>query len=318
MKEARRHHYIPRFLLEGFSDSKTLWVIDKRNNKIYPATVNNVAVEKDFYRLNYNNNPLIIEDKLSKIESEVAPIVKEIVRTRKVPGGAKLEELVRFVAFQFCRTHLYRDFTRILLDKTIFEMSKWGLGEPDFITFFVNILNEFGTQKDTDDYYKFLSCMLHGVNDDFLIEKSVLIADEAVEEMMKLNWGLALAPEGSYFICSDNPVIHGGGHIENKWGEGDKKTLINETSVILCPLSKYVCLYGMMSEPEDAPLVYVESTINIANYNKLQDLSAHHYVYSPVEIPSIYIKGTLDYIIGLSLELELNDERMDFDFSLGE
>jgi hypothetical protein len=109
-------------------------------------------------------------------------------------------------------------------------------------------LNEFGTQKDIDDFDKFLSCVYRGVNDDFLIEKAVLIAEEAVEEMMELYWGLALAPEGSYFICSDNPVIHAGGHIENKWGEDDKKTLINENSIVFCPLSKDVCLYGVMSK----------------------------------------------------------------------
>jgi hypothetical protein len=48
----KRHHYIPRFYLEGFVDPLNkpyIWVYEKGNPNIIKATAENVAVRKHYY-----------------------------------------------------------------------------------------------------------------------------------------------------------------------------------------------------------------------------------------------------------------------------
>ena len=46
----RRHHYIPRMLLNNFCDDDgQLWVGDNFRKKIYKSHVNKVFVERNFY-----------------------------------------------------------------------------------------------------------------------------------------------------------------------------------------------------------------------------------------------------------------------------
>lgn len=82
-KEARRHHYIPQFILKNF-------VFDKKNNvKYYDSltkaisikNTRDIFVEKDLYRDEINNklDPTRIEKDFSKYESEVSLIFKKII-----------------------------------------------------------------------------------------------------------------------------------------------------------------------------------------------------------------------------------------------
>ena len=52
----RRHHYIPRFLMRGFSltpdaHNPPIWRLDKKTGKPSRSAVNSDAVVKDFYKL---------------------------------------------------------------------------------------------------------------------------------------------------------------------------------------------------------------------------------------------------------------------------
>lgn len=92
---SRRHHYIPKMLLNNFCDNGSLWVGNRTNNKIYPCTPDKVFVKKDLYMKysldvpkswdkNKYLNDLTMSDEyektLSQIESDTAPVIRRIIK----------------------------------------------------------------------------------------------------------------------------------------------------------------------------------------------------------------------------------------------
>ena len=83
VKESRRHHYIPQFILRNFCFDKenNLKYYDYINKSISIKNTKDIFMEKDLYRdeINHNDNPTEIEKSFSKYESEVSLIIKEII-----------------------------------------------------------------------------------------------------------------------------------------------------------------------------------------------------------------------------------------------
>ena len=81
MKEPIRHHYIPQFILKNFcfDDEKHLNYYDISNNKFSVEETTNVFMVKNLYRdeVNYQDNPVQLENDLSKYEMEISRIFKD-------------------------------------------------------------------------------------------------------------------------------------------------------------------------------------------------------------------------------------------------
>lgn len=73
-KIARAYHFVPQFLLPGFTLSGSkggllLWASDRQTGKQWHTTPENVAFRKDFYRIEVSGlAPDAIEAGLSEIE----------------------------------------------------------------------------------------------------------------------------------------------------------------------------------------------------------------------------------------------------------
>lgn len=76
---AKRHHYVPRCYLKNFAVIRKkgryqVQVFDRTSGKAFAAAIENVAVEKDFNRIEIEGiQPDTFESAMSKIEGEVAP-----------------------------------------------------------------------------------------------------------------------------------------------------------------------------------------------------------------------------------------------------
>ena len=81
MKIPVRHHYIPQFILKNFcfDENKHLNYYDIKNNEFSVQETSNVFMVKNLYRdeENYQDNPVQLENDLSKYETEMAKIFKE-------------------------------------------------------------------------------------------------------------------------------------------------------------------------------------------------------------------------------------------------
>ena len=90
--EPRRHHYIPQVLLRNFlDDCDCLWVGNRYQKRIYKTSPKNVFVKKDLYAVHdfaQATRTYCYEKSFSKMEGEVAPVIKKIIeqaRNRKCP-----------------------------------------------------------------------------------------------------------------------------------------------------------------------------------------------------------------------------------------
>ena len=92
-QEARRHHYIPRFILKNFNDDNgqvNYWNVEK--SQLEKRNIKSVFMNIDMYRdeLLNESDPTQIESKFSVFECEIAELISkkilnkdEIILTRR-------------------------------------------------------------------------------------------------------------------------------------------------------------------------------------------------------------------------------------------
>jgi len=110
MNRPRRHHFVPRFYLDGFcaDDARTLAVYDRVRNMYRAQHPTELAHRRDYYAYEDEQGELVfdIEVGLGQVETAAALAI------RRVDGGEELTAddrlvLATYTAFQFARTPAY-------------------------------------------------------------------------------------------------------------------------------------------------------------------------------------------------------------------
>ena len=78
----KRQHYVPRFILRNFTDSKNqqVNVYDKQEEKEFKTNIINIAVEKEFYDFEFMDVKLSIELSLSQLESKATKLINCVIK----------------------------------------------------------------------------------------------------------------------------------------------------------------------------------------------------------------------------------------------
>ena len=110
-QEARKHHYIPRFILRNFNDETGLvyyWNIKKK--RLQKKNVKNIFLNIDMYRdeLLHEEDPTQIETKFSVFEKEIAELIKEkiLCSTEIVLTRRELEKMRIFMTLMAFRSNI--------------------------------------------------------------------------------------------------------------------------------------------------------------------------------------------------------------------
>ena len=125
--EPRRHHYVPRCWLAGFTDTGAqegkLFVTDLKRRNQWSAEPGTAGIIRDFYRLEDDraSDPVLAEKALSQIENEIAPILRNIDKEMRPPTVDELEPLLYFIGVQWSRVPAFRPFILGVLDKLSYE-----------------------------------------------------------------------------------------------------------------------------------------------------------------------------------------------------
>jgi hypothetical protein len=88
-EDARRHHYVPRFLLKNFSVSRRpgrhqIYVFDKARSRQFITSVNIIAVELDYSAIEEGQYRLSFESGMAQIESDTAGCIRKIIDTQSL------------------------------------------------------------------------------------------------------------------------------------------------------------------------------------------------------------------------------------------
>lgn len=217
-KPPRAHHFVPEFLLAGFTPSGTkddyLHVIDQKQAKRWRAKPKEVAHERDFYRVEAPGvKDDTVEEGLAKIEALSATVIKTIAEKKVLPEGEDLLTLMTFVALMAARTPRVRKVFADPMIQMIERMGEMMTSTRERWEQTVENAKRDGVELKGDLSYEKMKDFID--NKRYTIEPSqgyhILTLLETTKTIYPLlpkrNWTLLVARDGAgEFICSDDPI----------------------------------------------------------------------------------------------------------------
>lgn len=285
-KIARAHHFVPQFLLAGFTPSGSkndrLWTFDRHTGKQWRTTPENVANRKDYYRVNLAGvAPDAIEIALNKMESDASNVIREILRIRAIPDGNDYLTLINFIALMSVRVPIGREMINRGVDTIYKLLLKAALRTPETWKAQLDQARSAGVDIDEE------AVSYQSMRSSLEVEKYTFVADQnwqiktMLELMWKLvpsliprKWCLAISDSGS-FVCSDRPVIVR--FTQPKPAIASPGLMLKDTEVTF-PLSRHVLLIGSWApfKNETMPL----TRKNVAFYNSITIKRCQRFLFS--------------------------------------
>ncbi|CAM2192100.1 conserved protein of unknown function [Paraburkholderia kururiensis] len=113
MNRPRRHHFVPRFYLDGFcaGNSRTLAVYDRVRNMYRAQRPAEVAHRRDYYAYEDEHGELIfdIEEALGEVEAATSGAIAKVDNDEDLAADDKTS-LATYASFQFTRTPAYAEW----------------------------------------------------------------------------------------------------------------------------------------------------------------------------------------------------------------
>lgn len=305
--EPRRHHYVPRLLLAGFTANGSaegfLWVHNiRKHDEPWRQRPRTVAHERDFYRTAIEGeDPFLVEKALAEIEGQVAPIIREIQRTLKLPDAEALQELLYFVALLATRVPSLRESLSKFFDQLSRTTLDLASATPERFEHQKALLHSKGYDVDGLEWQDVRASLepgagCFGVDQTWLIGQALQAAETIMKCLIPRHWGLMIAShEMPDFVCSDNPVSLAAGFRLSPPMTSPGFGLA-ETAVLV-PLTRRIVLVGRF---EETPPLLPVSKQQVARMNSLTIMYARQWVFSPAR-DFIWLKpdGTMGHATDL-------------------
>lgn len=260
MSEPIKHHKVPRFLLERFTDQfGKLHVFDMTLPGFRSGSENpkKVCRQRDYYKLDTDEgDPYQLEKVFSNLESEAKLSTDRLVTESKSIVPSDVEVLSSFVALQLSRTDADRrtfgGFQATVAERTLQMMFAHYSKERFNQEFGTVVLGNGGTA----DSYEKLKDGIEKERYKFETTQAGHIAnlgmmyEERFELLQHRDWIIGFAPKDIHFVCSDNPAIV---DLDERKGNFRPAGLLMRNSVVLLPLSKSVVAIGTLFEEVREP-----------------------------------------------------------------
>jgi hypothetical protein len=293
---AHRHHYLTQAYLAAFTDTGSkdgqFYVLDVNSGKCFRTSPKNVAIERDFNRIDVEGKPPdALEQALSPFEERMAQACRNVNCIKTFPSEEDCNYIINLLGLIAIRNPQFRySFNRareksmriidhmLMSDKKIFEHHLKKAKEAGYLE--KNTKISFEEMKRLDE---------QGYEIEFMPEGNVRIEfrlfDELLPVLGKRTWSLLIAPDpGPGFICSDHPVtlswkkMHGG-----PIGYGLKNT------EVFFPLGPRTGFWGVYENPLSETFMLNVHQVAIMNCRVV--LNAERHVFSPVDKFLISYKG---------------------------
>lgn len=236
MSHPKIQHYVPQFLLKGFTRGKKgqLYVYDKSKDICFRTKPHQIAAEKAFYDFEIEDNKYTIEPGLSEIEYKAAIIINKIIE-RQTLADITLEEriiLSVFIAIQSVRVKNFRE----KLENINSQLGDW------LLKFGADLSKVKNYKHYTEDEIKEMSISMLGD-----------VSQNIAPHIMSKGWVLLKNNMRIPFIISDNPVVLDN---RNDYGIYGNLGFAVKGIEVYFPLSETLCLYLICPS-------YVEKIINL-------------------------------------------------------
>ena len=247
MSEPKRHHYIPRFYLEGFrpDSEEYLHVFDREKSELRKQTPLNTMVSKYYYSFEDVDG-----SKNTEIESSVLRIVervaKQVIDRLNNRESICLEErldFALFVAFMMNRTPDFERSLNTVTSGIIKKITSIGTSNDEWFTQFAD-----SYKKDTDKEFNLTAEELNNLIQNSRLELHpnmrlwymLELSQTMSNYFSQMNWAVLHCPDNCSFVTTDQPftVVDTKSSTRGFFGAG----LIDDDVKKIIPLSKKTCL----------------------------------------------------------------------------
>ena len=283
---ARRHHYVPCFLLAGFTPSgrrsDKLWSFDRERNEPKDRTPKAVAFEHGYYAVEVPGRPAdLIESYFSRVETVAAPIIRDMIANRVMPTGTDYADLMYFLGLTNGRSPAFRDalvrFKEERADLRIriaassrenYEMALRGYPADRWKPSFETLQKVAAQEK-----------IIKIANPSVLHAQAAMFGlDDGTRALLReRQWSLLFArDDGIQFVCSDIPIsiLDSKAPFETFIPPG----LIHTGTDFILPIHRRVALLGRF---EGRSEVYDVGDEVVAAINTRTVRSARRYIFAP-------------------------------------
>ena len=286
----RRHHYIPQFYLKGFTDPRKencVWVYDKEEEKLFPSTPLNIAVEKDYHTMINEKSEAdteTIENLYGFIESDASKVIQ------KIHIGEMLDEEDRsifslFVSSMLVRVPNYRkNIEKIFADSTLDNLLSLAKNETAFTESYEEFLKKTGTSPDIslDDLRKYTLDGEYDIitNPQVSLAMSISQLLHLPQVFLQMKWAFIRSESERMFLSSDNPLFFWDPtHDPDSFsGVG----LMNKNIEVSLPLSNEICAVGGWETPGDYNVIPGKTQL-VNNLNRRTAGASLRFVFSSIK-----------------------------------
>jgi len=251
MGKKKRHHYIPQFYLESFTDPRNepyIWVYEKRNPNVRKAKAVNIAFEKHYYSYTLQSGEKdteTLENALADLENRAAPILQKIKNEETLSEQEK-EVLSYFIAYSMTRVPNYRKNIEKIGEKIIKKsMIILASDRERFKSTIKGYEKKTGkkTKVPIEDFIKAIMSKEIDVKTSPEFSLGMMgIAKELAPIFYRMRWAFLRATDEYRYVTSDNPLYFFDPTNSQKSFNG--VGLLNENIEVCFPISSEIMLLG--------------------------------------------------------------------------
>jgi hypothetical protein len=213
-KDPRKHHYVPVFYQNNFTNGAALlWVYDRQRQTYKELHPRAVCFEKDLYAVKPENKPRDMQVE-TKILSVVDSLGSRGIRDFQIgkPNSAAEQEVAFFMAFQWNRVPTISRDIRLSYAKAIEELSRITFANVER----AKIVME-QHERETGEVFKVTpESMVESVRgkqfeivatETAFLTTMIKQAQSLTKVLLGLNWEVLVSSEETGFIICDCPVV---------------------------------------------------------------------------------------------------------------
>lgn len=288
-QKKRRHHYLPRYYLGGFTQggdkADPLFVRSKKQNRSWTTRAEGAAHKRDLFKPEGAQfEPDEFEDGFASIEGLIAPVLKGAIKTEILPDIHGLGLLLHLVALNAARPPAEIAHLEDIVDENL----RRGVADDMTVEVHQRILDEWRAEgRDTthvEDLDALKERILKGgvravMPRDYTLVMGVLGRATVLIDLLALRGWTLLRVESPdlHFVCSDRPV----NLLNNRnLPEGTPARFNDPRFDVIMPLSKRLCMVG---RPDRVDGTAAASKRTVGFINHITETGANDYIYAAAQ-----------------------------------
>ncbi len=273
MERKLKHHFIPISYLTAFCDQDGMvWAYKKcLDSEPHRAKPENTAFANKFYALYLDDG----SEDTNTFENALADIVDngntagalKGLRSGQPPSFDDRQRLSIFFGFMLVRTPSYRSFYEKQRNKELnLDIKKIVTNKDDFKNWtdsYQSISNEVFSDDEIDQIRKEILNDKHPmeIHSNFILNHIYKLGFDIAKLLVGMRWLLIRAPNNSFFLTSDNPVVVFNPNFLGCW----TAELAMKDTEFFIPISKEMGLLIVQSREEKLESQIVETNQHFVN-----------------------------------------------------